>query len=72
MRTRKPPPDDADQSVKFFAMVKEVEADKTGRAFIRAFGVVVPSPPLTAEPEKPKIGAPKAARKKAAGAISKG
>ena len=79
MPTRKPPKDDADQSARFITAAKEVEAEKDGRAFMRAFGVVVPpleavvtSPvSLTNKAEKPKITAPKAGKKKAAGASGK-
>jgi hypothetical protein len=78
--TRKPPRDDADQSAKFLATAKEVEADNDGRAFMRALGVVVAptnepkreAAKLPHTPKSPRITRPKAAKKKAAGAISKG
>ena len=71
MPTEKPP-DDAEQSARFLATAKELDAEKEGRAFMRAFGVVVSQPVLTGAPETPKIKLPKAGRKKAAGAISDG
>jgi hypothetical protein len=52
-------------------MAKELEAQKDGRAFVRALGVVVVPQALTAEPEQPKMQSPKAVRK-TAGTISKG
>lgn len=42
--SRKPnlPPDDAAQAARFIAAAKEIEADKTGKAFTRALEVIVP------------------------------
>ena len=38
----KPPPDDPEQSARFVETAKEVEADKSGAAFGRAFKKVLP------------------------------
>jgi hypothetical protein len=44
-RKPNPPPDDEDQAKRFIETAKMLESDKTGKAFTRAIGVVVPSIP---------------------------
>lgn len=41
-RKPNPPPDDAEQAARFIETAKQLEADKTGKKFERALGVVVP------------------------------
>ena len=43
-RKPNPPPDDAEQAARFIETAKELEADKTGKAFTRALDVIVPTP----------------------------
>ena len=40
-RKPNPPPDDAEQAARFIETAKQLEADKTGKKFERALGVVV-------------------------------
>ena len=41
-RKRKLPRDDPDESERFIAIAKEIEADPTGKAFEQAFRVIAP------------------------------
>lgn len=41
-RKPNPPPDDKDQAKRFIETAKALATDKTGNAFNKAFGVVVP------------------------------
>ncbi len=44
-RKPNPPPDDEEQAKRFIETAKALEADKTGKAFDQAIGLVVPSFP---------------------------
>ena len=49
--TPKPEPDDKEQSQRFIDAAKELEADKNGEAFERAFTTIVPSSTTKNEPK---------------------
>ncbi len=42
MAVKKPPPDNPDQSKRFVDTAKALDVDESGKAFARAFKVVVP------------------------------
>ena len=54
-RKPNPPPDDAAQAARFIEAAKAAEADKTGKAFTHALGVIVPVPAKgSIKKQKPK------------------
>jgi hypothetical protein len=54
-RKPNPPPDDEDQAKRFIETAKALESDKTGDAFNKALGAVVPSkPPPPTKPSNTK------------------